>query len=77
MSDSGYCLVGSDLQEINKHPIRLIFLTYSFFSQLPRIGHYVPYFGVSVGCLGGVWKVSRRCLWVVRVTLDTVKGGMV
>ena len=53
MSDSGYCLVGYDLQETKKHPVRLIFIRLFLFSQLPRIGHNVPYFGVSVGCLGG------------------------
>ena len=37
-------------------------LAYSFLSQLPRIGQNVPYFGVSVGCLEGVWEVSGGCL---------------
>ena len=62
MSDSGCCLVGCDLQEMKKHPVRLIFIILFLFSQLPRIGHNVPYFGVSVGCLGGVWEVPRGCL---------------
>ena len=31
-------------------------------------GQKVLHFGVSVGCLEGVWKVSRRCLegvWIL------------
>ena len=34
----------------------------SFFYQMPQIGQNVPYFGVSVGCLEGVWDVSRDSL---------------
>ena len=37
-------------------------LRFFLFSQLPRIGQNVPYFGVSVGCLEGVWEVSGGCL---------------
>ena len=37
-------------------------LRFNLFSQLPRIGQNVPYFGVSVGCLEGVWYVSGGCL---------------
>ena len=62
LSDSGYCLGGYDVQAIDKHPIRLIFISCFLFSQLPRNGQNVPYFGVSVGCLEGVWGVSGGCL---------------
>ena len=62
LSYSGYCLGGYYLQAIDKHPIRLIFISLFLFSQLPRIGQNVPYFGVSVGCLEGVWEVSGGCL---------------
>ena len=55
LSDSGYCLGGYDMQAIDNHPIRFIYITVFLFSQLPRIGQNVPYFGVSVGCLEGVW----------------------
>ena len=49
------------MQVIDNHPIRLI-ISIFLFSQLPRIGKNVPYFGVSVGCLEGVWEVSGGCL---------------
>ena len=66
LSDSGiqtgYCLGGYDTQANDKHPIRLIFIGFFLFSQLPQIGQNVPYFGVSVGCLEGVWEVSGGCL---------------
>ena len=45
------------MQAINRHPIRLILISFFLFSQLPRIGQNMPYFGVSVGCLEGVWEV--------------------
>ena len=41
-------------------------------SDLPR--QKVLYFGVSVGSLWGVWRVSVRCLEGVWVTLNTVWG---
>ena len=50
------------MKSIDKHPVRLIFISQFLFSQLPRIGQTVPYFGVSVGCLEGVWEVSGGCL---------------
>ena len=58
LSDYVYCLGAYDMQAIDNHPIRLIYISVFIFSQLPRIGHNVPYFGVSVGCLEGVWEVS-------------------
>ena len=59
LSDSGCCQEGYDVQETNKHPTRLIFISLFLFSQLPRIGQNMLYFGVSVGCLEGVWEVPR------------------
>ena len=47
------------MQAISKHPTRLILISLSLFSQLPRIIQNV---GVSVGCLEGVWEVSGGCL---------------
>ena len=61
LSDSGYCLGGYDMQAIDNHPIRFIYITVFLFSQLPRIGQNVPYFGLSVGCLEGV---KNRCFLV-------------
>ena len=63
---------GYDVQAIDKHPIWHIFISLFLFSQLPKIGQNVPYFGVSGGCLEGVWEASG----VVWVTLDTVWGDM-
>ena len=54
LSDSGYYLGGYDMQAIDKHLIRLIFIFFFLFSLLPRIGQNVAYIGVSVGCLEGV-----------------------
>ena len=64
LSDSGYCLRGCDVQETNKHPIRLICISLFLYSQLLWIGRNVPYFGVSedVWTLEGVWMVSGGCL---------------
>ena len=62
LSDSGYCLGGYDMQAIDKHLIRLIFISFFLFSLLPRIGQNVAYIGVSVGCLECVWEVSGGCL---------------
>ena len=62
LSDSGYCLGRYDKQAIDNHAIRFIYITLFLFSQLPWIGQNVPYFGVSVGCLEGVWEVSGGCL---------------
>ena len=61
LSDSGYYLGGYDMQAIDKHLIRLIFIFFFLFSLLPRIGQNVAYIGVSVGCLEGVWEVSGGC----------------
>ena len=59
LSDSGiqtgYCLGGYDMHANDMHPIRLIFIGFFLFSQLSQIGQNVPYFGVSAGCLEGVW----------------------
>ena len=53
---------GYDMQAIDKHLIRLIFISFFLFSLLPRIGQNVAYVGVSEGCLEGVWEVSEGCL---------------
>ena len=55
---------GYDVKAIDKHPIRLIFISLFLFSQLPGsgIGQIVLYFGVSGRCLEGVWEVSGGCL---------------
>ena len=47
------------MQAICKHPIRLILIGLSLFSELPRIIQNV---GVSVGCLEGVCEVPGGCL---------------
>ena len=69
LSYSGYCLGGYDMQAIDKHLIRLFFISFFLFSQLPWIGQNVPYFGVSVGCLECVWQVSGGCLAHSRLCL--------
>ena len=53
---------GYDVKAIDKHPIRLIFISLFLFSQLPGIGQIVLYFGVSGRYLEGVWEVSGGCL---------------
>ena len=50
------------MKAIDKHPVRLIFISLFLFSQLPGIGQNVIYFGVSGRCLEGVWEVSGGCL---------------
>ena len=50
------------MKAIDKHPVRLIFISLFLFSQLPRLDQNVLYFGVSVGCLEGVREVSGGCL---------------
>ena len=35
LSDSGYCLGRYDMQAIDNHPIRFIYITLFLFSQLP------------------------------------------
>ena len=62
LNDSGYSLGRCDVQETKNIQSDSFSLAYYFFSQLPRIGQNVPYFGVSVGCLKGVWEVSGGCL---------------
>ena len=62
LSESGYCPGRYDVQAIDNHAIRFICITVFLFSQLPQIGQNVPYFGVSAGCLEGVWEVSGGCL---------------
>ena len=47
-----------------------IFIGFFLFSQLPQIGQNVPYFGVSAGCLEGVWEVSAGCLAHSGLCLD-------
>ena len=74
LSDSGYCLGGYYMQSIDNHPIRFIFITVFLFSRLPKIGQNVPYFGVSVGCLEGVWEVSGGCLAHSRLCLEHINA---
>ena len=62
LNDSGYSLGRCDVQETKNIQSDSFSLAYYFFSQLPRIGQNVPYFGLSVGCLEGVWEVSGGCL---------------
>ena len=50
------------MKAIDKHPVRLISICLFLFSELPRIGQNMLYFGVSAGCLEGVWEVPRGCL---------------
>ena len=73
MGDSGYCLGSSDAKSIDKIPMSFVAISWFLFSQWPKIGKKVLDFGVSVGCLDGVWKVS----WGVWETLDTVWGMIV
>ena len=47
------------MQAIDKNLIRLIFINWFLFSW---VGQKVPYFGVPLGCLEGVWDVSGGCL---------------
>ena len=72
LNDSGYSLGRCDVQETKNIQSDSFSLAYYFFSQLPRIGQNVPYFGLSVGCLEGVWEVSGRCLEGVLHTQDCV-----
>ena len=62
LSDFGYCLGGYDMHAIDKHLIRLIFISFFLFSLLPRIGQNVAYIGVSVGCLEGCLSDYGYCL---------------
>ena len=57
LSTSGWVIIPNRLTKL-----RLI--SWFLFPQWSWIGHWVPYFGVSVGCLEDVWEVS----WVVWVT---------
>ena len=68
MGDSGYCLGSSNAKSIDKIPMSIVSISWFLFSQWPPIGKKVLDFGVSVGYLDSVKKVS----WGVWVTLDTV-----
>ena len=68
LSDSGYCLGSSNAKSIDWIPMGIVSISWFLFSRWPKIGKKVLDFGVSVGCLDGVWKVS----WGVWVTLGTV-----
>ena len=68
LGDSGYCLGSSNAKSNDKIPMSFVAISWFLFPQWPTIGKKVRDFGVSVGCLDGVWKVS----WGVWVTLDTV-----
>ena len=74
LSDSGYCLGGYDMQAIDKHLIRLIFISFFLFSLLPRIGQNVAYVGVFEGCLEGVWEESGGCLAHSRLCLEHINA---
>ena len=77
LSDSGYCLGSYDMQAIDNHPIRLIYISVFLFSQLPRNGHNVPYFGVSAGCLEGVWEVSGGCFAHSNLCLGPINAKLI
>ena len=62
------------MQSIDNHPIRFIYISVFLFSQLPWIGQNVPYFGVSVGCLEGVWEVPGGCLTHSGLCLGRING---
>ena len=68
LSDSGYCLRGCDVQETNKHPIRLICISlFLFFHScfgLVEMCHILGCLRVSGGCLDGVWGVSEAS-WIL------------
>ena len=55
LSDSGCCQGGYDVQETNKHPIRLIFI--SLFLFFPVASDWSKY-----AIFWGVCRVSGRCL---------------
>ena len=65
---SGRCLgvfwvtLDNGVQAIDEHSIGLIFMSWFFFTRLPRISQNVPYFGVSGGCLGCIWRLSGMYL---------------
>ena len=61
LSESGYWLGRYDMQAIDNHAIRFIYITV-FFLPVASDWSKLPYFGVSVGCLEGVWEVSGGCL---------------
>ena len=62
LGDSGYYVGGMMFKKQINIQSDSFSLAYSFFPQLPQIGQNVPYFGVSFGCLEGVWEVPRGCL---------------
>ena len=47
------------MKAIDKHPVRLISIRLFLFSELPRIGQNMLYFGVSGRCLGGAEGLSE------------------
>ena len=62
LSESGYCPGRYDVQAIDNHAIRFIYITVFLFLPVASDWSKLPYFGVSVGCLEGVWEVSGGCL---------------
>ena len=64
LSDSGYFLGGMMCKKQINIQADSFSLAYSFFSQLPRIGQNVLYFGVSGRCLRGVLVLSEW-LWIL------------
>ena len=67
---SGGCLNDSEIQSLNtvwgyvvqafdKQPITFEFISCFILSQNGNVSYK---FRISVGCLGGVWKVSVACL---------------
>ena len=63
LSTSWWVIIPNELTKL-----RLI--SWFLFPQWSWIGHWVPYFGVSAGCLEDVWELS----WVVWVTLNSEWG---
>ena len=65
------------MQANDKYPIRIIFIGFFLFSQLPQIGKNLPYFGVSVGCLEGVWEVSGGCFAHSGLCLGPINANLI
>jgi len=68
LSDSGYCLGGCDVQETNKHQIRLTFTSLFLFvtvaSDWSKCAIFWGVCRVSGRCLGGIWGLSEW-LWIL------------